>query len=174
MRKRHDTVTWDGIHPQPLPAEKPGRGRSPQAAAWIARIAVGVVFCWNVACALQFVTSPLASAAGYGLPATEESAALVAGMGVAFLMWNATYPAVIASPRRFPALFAVVLAQQAIGLVGETGIWLHLVHAGLGGGLMAAGILRFMLFDGAGLAMMLAAFIFLRLCPHRQAPGTRG
>lgn len=125
-------------------------------------MAVLIVFCWNVLCAMQFVTNPLGYAPAYGLPATEESAAMVAGLGVAFLMWNATYPAVIANPRRFQALYVVVLAQQAIGFVGETFIWLHLAQAGLGDGLMSAGILRFMAFDGAGLALMLAAFIALR------------
>lgn len=50
-------------------------------------------------------------------------AAAVQGLGIAFLMWNATYPAVIASPLRFRAVAVIVLVQQAIGLAGES--WLR-------------------------------------------------
>lgn len=123
-----------------------------------ARIAVALVFALNVQCALQFVLWPGAFAGAYELSGVAGEAA-VRGLGVAFLMWNATYPAVIASPRRFRTLYVVVLAQQAIGLVGETAILL-----GLPGGheVLAASILRFIAFDAAGLVLMAAAFAWLR------------
>lgn len=123
-----------------------------------ARIAVALVFALNVQCALQFVLWPEAFAGAYELSGVAGEAA-VRGLGVAFLMWNATYPAVIASPRRFRALYVVVLVQQAIGLVGETAILL-----GLPGGheVLAASILRFIAFDAAGLILMAAAFAWLR------------
>ena len=110
-----------------------------------ARIAVALVFALNVQCALQFVLWPEAFAGAYELSGVAGEAA-VRGLGVAFLMWNATYPPVIASPRRFRALYVVVLVQQAIGLVGETAILL-----GLPGGheVLAASILRFIAFDAA-------------------------
>lgn len=123
-----------------------------------ARIAVALVFALNVQCALQFVLWPEAFAGAYELSGVAGEAA-VRGLGVAFLMWNATYPAVIASPRRFRALYVVVLVQQAIGLVGETAILL-----GLPGGheVLAASILRFIAFDAVGLVLMTAAFAWLR------------
>lgn len=123
-----------------------------------ARIAVAAVFALNVQCALQFVLQPQAHAGAYELSGVAGQAA-VRGLGVAFLMWNATYPAVIASPRRFRALFAVVLAQQAIGLAGESFIlW------GLPAGheVLAGSILRFIAFDAAGLVLMGAAFLALK------------
>jgi hypothetical protein len=128
---------------------------------WFARIAVLVVFVLNVMCAVQFIAWPESYAPAYGLPATPESAAMVAGLGVAFLMWNVTYPAVIVNPTRFRALFIVVLIQQAVGLVGESCIWANLVGQGLGNSLMAAGILRFVVFDAGGLVLMLVAFLVL-------------
>jgi hypothetical protein len=146
---------YEGVQPAPK------KRMSPRKAAWLARIAVFVVFALNVMCAIQFIAEPLRYAAAYGLPTTAESGAMVAGLGVAFLMWNATYPAVIFSPRRFRALYVVVLIQQAIGLVGESCIWANLIGQGLGNGLMAAGIMRFVIFDAAGLVIMLAAFIAL-------------
>lgn len=128
---------------------------------WFARAAVALVFAWNVLCALQFIFQPEEYAQGSGLAGTPTDQAVVSGLGVAFLMWNATYPLVIANPRRHRTLFAVVLAQQAIGLVGECGIFARLVAQGAGTLPMAASILRFIAFDAAGLAIMAVAFALL-------------
>ena len=129
---------------------------------------MGIVFFLNVMCAVQFIVWPDTYAASYGLPPTPESAAMVAGLGVAFLMWNVTYPAVIASPLRFRVLFIVVLVQQLVGLVGESGILLQLAGAGLADGPMAHGILRFIVFDAGGLILMLAAFIACKPKPFTR------
>lgn len=137
--------------------------RRRDAAAIAARIAVAAVFVLNVQCALQFVLWPDAHAGAYELSDVSGEAA-VRGLGIAFLMWNATYPAVIASPRRFQALYAVVLAQQAIGLAGESFI---LASLPTGHAVLASSIVRFIAFDGAGLAMMLAAFVWLRASAKR-------
>ena len=130
-----------------------------RAAGLAARIAVALVFALNVQCAVSFVLWPGAYAGGFELEGVPGAAA-VRGLGVAFLMWNATYPAVIANPRRFRALYAVVLAQQAVGLAGESWILLSLPagHAAL-----AASIVRFIAFDAAGLVLMAAAFAWLAL-----------
>lgn len=122
--------------------------------AIMARVAVAVVFALNVQCAVQFVLWPETFAEAYELSGIAGEAA-VRGLGIAFLMWNTTYPAVIASPRRFRVLFVVVLAQQMIGIAGETAIMLGLPagHAVLG-----SSILRFIAFDAAGLILMAAAF----------------
>ena len=152
---------YDMPMPYPYEASAPRKRISSRTAAWLARVAVFIVFFLNVMCAVQFILEPIGYATAYGLPATEESGAMVAGLGVAFLMWNATYPAVIISPRRFRALYVVVLFQQLIGLVGESCILAHLVGAGLGSSLMAAGIMRFVVFDAGGLVLMLVAFIVL-------------
>lgn len=127
------------------------------------RLAYLVVFCWNVACALQFVLDPESYVAGFELSGVEGRVA-VQGLGVAFLMWNATYPAVIASPRRFRSLSVVVVVQQAIGLVGESWIMASLPagHAAL-----VASIQRFIVFDAVGLAIMLATLIWLTVSDSR-------
>ena len=125
---------------------------------WTARAAVLAVFCLNVQCALQFVLWPGRFAGAYELSGAAGEAA-VRGLGVAFLMWNATYPPVIAAPSRHRALYLVVLAQQAIGLLGETLILLGLPE---GHGILAASLLRFILFDGGGLVLMAGAYLLLR------------
>ena len=137
-----------------------------KAALRAARIALAAVFVVNVQCAVQFVLWPDAFAPAYELAGFEGRIAMQ-GLGVAFLMWNATYPAVIANPRRFRALYAVVLVQQAVGLAGESWILLSLPagHAAL-----AASIVRFIAFDAVGLVLMAAAFAWLALADRHARP----
>ncbi len=126
-------------------------------ALWLARIIVGAVFLMNVSCALAFIMQPESYSPGFEV-AGVPGRIYVQGMGILFLMWNATYPAVIFHPIRYRALFVVVLIQQAIGFAGETWLWLTIPpgHSPL----LATG-LRFMLFDGIGLIAMAGAYWFL-------------
>ena len=129
-------------------------------AAWLARAAFLLVFAINVQCAASFVLWPDAYAPSFEV-AGVPGAAAVQGLGIAFLMWNATYPAVIASPLRFRAV-------AAIGLAGVS--WLRF---GLPAGhaALSASIERFILFDAAGLVLMAAAFGWL-LWVKRATPQT--
>jgi hypothetical protein len=83
---------------------------------------------------------------------------MVQAIGLLFLMWNTTYPLVLLHPDRFRNLFAVVLAQQAIGVVGET--WLLFSLPAGHPALWATG-LRFTVFDTLGLVAM--GMVFWRL-----------
>lgn len=125
---------------------------------WAARLLVGSVFLLNITCAAAFLLAPERYTSGFEVSGVPGSV-LVRGMGVLFLMWNATYPLVLVRPDRHRVLFAVLLAQQAIGLVGESWLWLTLPpgHAAL----RTTG-LRFILFDGAGLVAMAIAYGLLR------------
>jgi len=135
-----------------------------KAATWFARIAFAAVFVVNVQCALSFVLTPADFAGAYELEGVAGEAA-VQGIGIAFLMWNATYPAFIAAPQRFCVLGWVILAQQAIGLVGES---LLLANLPAGHGVLAASIMRFVVFDGAGLVLMGIAFACLHIARRRN------
>lgn len=119
-------------------------------AKWLVRVTFAVVFAINVQCALQFVLWPADYSAAYELSGVAGEAA-VRGIGIAFLMWNVTYPAVIANPERFQALGWVVLVQQLVGLVGESCLLLMLPA---GHDVLASSVLRFVAFDGAGLVLM--------------------
>ena len=122
---------------------------------WLARLVVGIVFFFNVTCALAFVAQPDRYAPGFEVSGVPGRV-LVRGIGILFLMWNATYPPVLVRPDRHRTLFAVILAQQAIGLAGETWMWATLPtgHAAL----WATG-LRFIAFDAAGLVGMGLVFL---------------
>lgn len=134
------------------------QNRNQVLAGWLARAAVGFVFAGNVACAVSFILQPDAYAAGFELTGTPGRM-VVRAFGILFLMWNATYPPVLFRPGAHRTLFAVILAQQLIGVVGETALWLDLTagHPAL----QATGQ-RFILFDGLGLLLMGAAYVLLR------------
>lgn len=136
---------------------------SVRAAAIATRLAFAVVFVVNVQCAISFVLWPDTFVSQFEL-AGLAGAVAVQGLGIAFLMWNATYPAVIFSPQRFRALAIVVVVQQLIGLVGESWIWVSLPagHAAL-----AASIGRFIAFDAFGLVLMGATLIWLTWAERR-------
>ncbi|MRS11911.1 MAG: hypothetical protein EG823_02415 [Actinobacteria bacterium] len=125
--------------------------------AWLARLAVAAVFAVNIECALAFVLRPDRYAGGLELAGVPGQTA-VRGLGIAFLMWNATYPPVIWRPKENRTLFAVVLTQQTVGLAGEA--WLRL-GLPVGHTALASTLERFAVFDAAGLVVMAAAFVAL-------------
>lgn len=125
---------------------------------WIARALVALVFVLNVQCALQFILWPGAYTGAYQVEGASAEV-MVRTVGICFLMWNATYPPVIVRPERFRVLFGVVIAQQTIGLIGE-----NLLLASLQPGLevLASSIVRFIVFDAAGLVLLAVAFFLSR------------
>ena len=125
---------------------------------WITRLLVLAVFAVNVYCALAFIIFPEKYLFAYELTGTAGAAA-IQGIGVAFLMWNVTYPPVIVHPDRFRMLFIIVLVQQIVGLVGEVFILLTLPE---GHGVLAGNIMRFIAFDAGGLVLLFAGFFLSR------------
>jgi hypothetical protein len=121
---------------------------------WLARLALSVVFFFNVTCAFAFVVRPAAYVHGFEVGGVAGEA-LVRGIGILFLMWNVTYPLTISHPYRYRWLFVIVLVQQVIGLAGET--WMLLVLPPGHDALAATGW-RFVAFDGGGLVAMAITF----------------
>ena len=125
---------------------------------WGTRALILSVFIANLSAAIPFILQPERFAAGFEMSGIAGEVS-VRGMGILFLMWNATFPPVILRPDRYRVLFSVMLAQQIIGLLGET-----LMCASLPAGhatLQATGM-RFILFDGIGLALLISAFLLSR------------
>ena len=138
--------------------EPSGNAKKDDRTLWLARITVGAVFLMNVSCALAFILQPESYSPGFEV-AGVPGRIYVQGLGILFLMWNATYPLVIFHPIRYRALFVVVLIQQAIGFTGETWLWLTLPA---GHSPLRATGLRFIIFDGIGLITMAGAYWLLR------------
>lgn len=121
------------------------------------RLLIAVVLAWNVQCAVAFLLAPATYAAGFEL-AGAAGAAAIRGIGLLFLMWNVPYAVALWQPVRHRTALLEALAMQAIGLVGESLIWLSLPAANA----VARGSLaRFVAFDAAGLALLMSA-AFLR------------
>lgn len=137
---------------------------APKWSAWLCRICFAIVFVVNVHCALGYVISPSDFAGGFQLSGVEGAVA-VQGIGITFLMWNVTYPLFIVSLQRFRVLGFVVLAQQIIGLVGESAIYFGLPS---GFAQLAGSINRFIAFDAFGLIIMATSFIVFLLCISRS------
>ncbi|MGV8083997.1 MAG: hypothetical protein AB2L09_10255 [Coriobacteriia bacterium] len=138
---------------------------------WVARLTVALVFYINVRCAIEFLVSPASYAGGFEIGGMHGQL-VVESLGILFLMWNATYPLVIISPRRYLALYAVVLVQQLIGLIGEAWIFLRLPD---GHPALAATLTRFIASDAFGLAIMAIGFVLVAVSKRRaRAPQALG
>ncbi len=120
---------------------------------WISRGFIGFVFFFNVQCGLVFIFSPRTYVGGFELsgPAAE---AVVRGLGILFVMWNVPYAFALWQPLRNRHSLIEAVIMQAIGWVGETAIYGSL---GAGHPVAHQTLLRFILFDGAGLVALLAA-----------------
>ena len=119
-----------------------------------ARAAVALVLIANLSASVPYLIAPGAYAAAFELEGAA-GAVMVRAIGVLFLMWCVAYVPVVARPDRHPALFGVILVQQTIGLIGESWILASLPpsHAAL-----SATGLRYIVFDGTGLALLVLAF----------------
>jgi hypothetical protein len=127
---------------------------------WAARIAVTLVMIANLSAAIPYALDPDRYATAFELGGVV-GAAMVRGIGILFLMWCVAYVPVIAYPDRHPALFGVILVQQVIGLAGEAWIATSLPP---GHDVLSATGLRFMVFDGVGLALLILTFMLVRQC----------
>jgi hypothetical protein len=130
-----------------------------RTALWLTRLALIVVFFFNVNCALAFVIRPAAYAPGFEVSGVVGEV-VVRGIGILFLMWNVTYPLAIQDPWRYRWLFLIVIIQQAIGLTGETWMLLTLPP---GHTALATTGWRFVAFDGGGLVAMLITYTLMQL-----------
>lgn len=124
-----------------------------KAAEWAARALVGAVLASNLYRAVLFLIQPASFAPAFDLAGISGEAAL-RGVGVLFVMWNVPYLVAFIHPIRYRTSLWEATAMQAIGVIGESWIWLSLPleHA-----LLRQSIGRFIVFDLAGLACLLLA-----------------
>ena len=125
---------------------------------WLARALVFIVFAINLYCIFVFIVFPENHIRAYELTGVAGIAA-IQGIGVAFLMWNVTYPLVIVSPGKFRILFLIVIIQQIVGLLGESYILFSLPE---GYPVLHGNILRFIAFDAGGLVLLVTGFFLSR------------
>jgi hypothetical protein len=124
----------------------------------LARIFIGVVLFFNLQAAVFFIFNPTTYAPGFELSG-EAGSKLVQGMGILFLMWNVPYGFTLYNPIRFKISLLQAVIMQSIGFFGESILWLTLSD---GHTALNATVVRFMAFDGSGLALLLIAFLLVR------------
>ena len=130
---------------------------------WLARLFIGLVFFFNVQCAIAFLAAPQVYAPAFELagPAGEG---MVRGLGLLFLMWNVPYAMALWHPVRHRLSLVEAIFMQAIGVTGET---LLLASFPAGHEAIHTSVIRFIIFDASGLAfLLLAAFLSVRLLAH--------
>jgi hypothetical protein len=125
---------------------------------WVARILIGLVILWNLQAALAFLAAPGHYAPAFELAGVPGQAA-VRGVAVLFLMWNVPYLVAAWQPRRNRLALGEALVMQLIGLIGE-GFILSTLDPGHA--LLRASILRFIVFDAAGLVLLAGALVLGR------------
>lgn len=124
-----------------------------------ARVLIGIVTFFNLQCAFYFLFRPADYAPGFELSGVAGSA-IIQGMGLLFLMWNIPYLFALVDPIRFSVSLIEAVVMQTVGVIGETILLLVLKgeHP-----LIEASVLRFILFDGGGLILLLLSlFLVLR------------
>jgi hypothetical protein len=129
------------------------------APLWFARAALVAVLIANMSAAIPYVLRPASYAVAYELTGVPGEV-VVRGFGILFLMWAVPFIPAIWHPRRNRVAFVCVLAMQVIGLVGES---LMLMGLSPSHDVLRATGLRFIAFDGAGLALLLIAYRLSRI-----------
>lgn len=131
---------------------------SSDARRWIARLLIGLVLAWNVQAALAFLIWPSSFVWAYELSGVAGEAA-IRGVGVLFLMWNVPYVPALWHPIRYRLALVLAWTMQLVGLAGET---LILVSLPSGHVTLGTSVLRFIVFDAAGLVLLGIAWWLVR------------
>lgn len=124
----------------------------------IARILYLAVFVSNMICIVAFIANPAGYIYSYQVNGAAGAEAAIEGIGVAFAMWNVTYPFFILNRKDNRALGLAIIVQQVVGLIGEL-----YIKAGLGPECaeLADSIVRFIWFDAGGLVLLIIGFVLL-------------
>jgi len=130
----------------------------PLVRIWISRLLICIPTAWNLQAAFVFIFSPAAFVRSFELSGVPGEAA-VRGVGLLFLMWNVPYIAAIWHPVRHRPALVMALIMQFTGLIGEGYILSTLPPEHV---TLHASLLRFIVFDGAGLIMLGAAWWIIR------------
>ena len=124
----------------------------------IARLLIGLVLFFNLQAAVLFIFNPAAFTAGFEVSGIVGEK-LVQGMGILFLMWNVPYAFAWMHPIRHRTSLIQAVIMQAIGVAGESILWLTLPF---GHAAMESTGQRFTAFDGGGLVALLIALWITR------------
>lgn len=125
---------------------------------WLARFLILIILFWNLQCAILFTASPMDYVPSFQLTGVPGRAA-VAGMGILFLMWQVPYILAAIHPVKFKISLWEAFIMQLIGAVAETSLLAAIPNEFT---LLRDSIIRFIVFDGLGVLLLLAAILVHR------------
>ena len=128
------------------------------SALWIPKGLVGLVLVSNLYCAALFLLNPASYAPGFELEGAIGSA-YVRSLGLLFLMWNVPYLMAAWHPLKHWLSLVESFIMQGMGLAGETLLLTTIPDSHLA---IHSSIYRFILFDGAGFILLLAALVITK------------
>lgn len=119
----------------------------------IAQCLIFVVLVINIFCAVDFIVRPDLYKGGYELSG-EVGRVVVIGYGILFLMWQVPYFFALTQPIVHHTSLIQAILMQTIGLIGESFLLrsISLEHE-----ILRGSILRFIIFDSAGLVLLILA-----------------
>lgn len=138
---------------------------SPFWKLWIVRLLIGVVLALNLQASIIFIINPEPYTPSFELTGVPGVAA-VRGIGILFLMWTIPYFFAVYHPVRYKNFLVASVIMQAIGVLGETLLYLDLPG---GYAVLRSSIERFILFDAGGLLLLLLALLMV----HISKPNSR-
>jgi hypothetical protein len=116
-----------------------------------------VVVAWNLECALVFLLNPGVYAPGFELTGIPGAAA-VRGFAVLFVMWNIPYLVALWNPQHNRISLWEALIMQTVGAIGES---LILLSIPIGYPVLHTSLLRFIIFDTAGVLCLIGATLLI-------------
>lgn len=125
---------------------------------YVGRFIIGLVLLVNLQSAFSFIFAPHLFAPAYELIGIPGETA-VKGFGVLFVMWNIPYIVAFINPIRFRTSLLEAIAMQALGLAGESYILFGIPDSH---STLIDSILRFIIFDSAGLLGLMITALMLR------------
>jgi hypothetical protein len=125
---------------------------------WAARLLIAFVVVWNLECALVFLIAPGVFIPGFELTGIPGDVA-VRGIAVLFVMWTIPYLVAFWQPRRNRVSLWEALAMQVVGVIGES---LILYSIPVEHTILHTSLLRFIMFDAAGLLCLIGATFLSR------------
>ena len=121
---------------------------------------IGFVLFFNIQAGIDFFLFPQHYTYAYELIGTPGEVA-IAGFGILFLMWNVPYFFAIWNPTRQRLSLIQAVIMQAIGVIGESIILTRIPS--LEHMLLRSSIWRFIIFDSAGLLLLILALVIILL-----------
>ncbi|KPL81082.1 hypothetical protein ADN00_00700 [Ornatilinea apprima] len=126
---------------------------------FLARVLVSLVLFLNLQAAVFFFIFPQRFVPSFQLSG-DTGPFVIQSMGVLFLMWTVPYFFAAINPIKYQVALVQAVIMQIIGVAGESLIYLHLPEKLT---ILKLSLQRFILFDSAGVLLLITAFLLVRL-----------